>query len=38
LRVPGGDYELIGRFGPGEQVQSRVVAGFEIGEDEVCPQ
>jgi Uma2 family endonuclease len=38
LRMPGGDYELIGRFGPGEQVQSRVIAGFEIGVDEVCPQ
>ena len=33
----GSDYEILGRFGPGEQAASEVLAGFEIGVDEVCP-
>lgn len=30
-------YELIGRFGPGEQARSEVLSGFQIGVDAVCP-
>jgi Uma2 family endonuclease len=33
----GSSYALVGKFGPGETVRSEVVAGFEIGVDEVCP-
>lgn len=33
----GSDYEILGRFGPGEQAASEVLAGFQIGVDEVCP-
>ena len=36
-RVHGSDYELIGRFSPGEQAASEVLAGFQIGVNEVCP-
>lgn len=36
-RVHGGDYELIGRFGPGEYVHSETLPGFQISVDEVCP-
>ncbi len=34
----GSDYEILGRFGPGEQAASEILPGFEIGVDEVCPQ
>ena len=34
----GRDYEILGRFGPGEQAASEVLSGFEIGVDEVCPE
>ena len=34
----GGDYEILGRFGPGEQADSQVLSGFEIGVDEACPE
>jgi Uma2 family endonuclease len=34
----GSDYEILGRFGPGEQAGSEVLSGFEISVDEVCPE
>ena len=33
----GNDYEILGRFGPGERAASEILVGFEIGVDEVCP-
>ncbi len=33
----GGSYALVGKVGPGETLRSEVVAGFEIGVDEICP-
>ena len=33
----GSSFAQVGKFGPGETVRSEVVAGFEIGVDEICP-
>ena len=33
----GSSFALVGKLGPGETVPSEVVAGFEIGVDEICP-
>ena len=33
----GSDYEILGRFGPGEQAASEVLSGFQISVGEVCP-
>jgi len=33
----GSDYEILGRFGPGERAASEILSGFDIGVDEVCP-
>jgi len=32
----GSDYEILGRFGPGERAASEILSGFDIGVDEVC--
>jgi Uma2 family endonuclease len=31
-----GDYEILGRYNPGQKAPSEVLAGFQIGVDEVC--
>jgi len=33
----GSSYALVGKFGPGDTVRSEVVAGFEMGVDDICP-